>query len=64
MQMKRWLVAVVDGDQLRRFRHPIHGHTMVISDIVYFDPDMTAEEVKKSLIDHDNYPPEISVTEG
>ena len=30
-------------------------------DIVFFGPGYTKEEVRKSLIDHDGYDPEISV---
>jgi hypothetical protein len=30
-------------------------------DIVYFDEHMTAEEVRKSLIEHDGYTPDIQV---
>ena len=31
-------------------------------DTVFFSPDMTAEEVKKSLVEHDGYHPAIRLT--
>ena len=32
--------------------------------IVYYITGMSAEEVKKSLVDHDAYPPDINVIKG
>ena len=36
----------------------------VRSDTVFYRPDMTEEDVRRSLIEHDGYPSDIELQEG
>lgn len=62
MALKGWKVELLDEqDQPVSFRVPFLVHP-IFYDIVFFDSDMTRDEVKRSLVDHDGYPSNITVT--
>ena len=45
----------------RVYYEGVNGRPGKLIDIVFFDSTMNAEEVKRSLIDHDNFPNDIIV---
>ena len=61
--MKAWLVTVEDPyGHLLAWKHPL-SPTLIFRDVVWFDEDMSADEVRRSLIDHNGYPAWIYVVE-
>ena len=57
-EMKAWHVS----RDHRRFYVP-HLQYSMLEDVVYYQQDMTVEEVKDSLVEHYGYPPGITVKE-
>lgn len=57
MKQRGWLVKRENG---KPFRYEGY-EKMLYEDTVFFDEDMTAEDVKRSLINHDGYPDDIVV---
>jgi len=57
MKHRGWVVTRESGLPFR-----YEGYEkMLYEDTVFFDADMTVEEVMRSLIDHDHYPSDIQV---
>lgn len=57
MKQRAWIVT---RENRRPFR--LDGYKkLVYEDTVYFNVDMDAEDVRRSLIDHDRYPNDIRV---
>lgn len=55
--MKAWTVRL---GNFAPFKVP-HLDRPIKSDTVFTDSDMTAEQVKQGLVEHDGYPPSIKV---
>jgi hypothetical protein len=57
MKQRGWTVKRASG---KPFRYDGY-EKMLYEDIVFFDVDVDAEDVRRSLIKHDGYPDDITV---